>query len=85
MKNLYDRIEEGDGLNRTETAILTQLALKEELGCRIKGKSQFYVHFGYDYYMYIGSVKPCDHAIHEIRKSGLFIEEYESPYQEDDE
>ena len=39
-----------------------------------------YVHFGYDYYMYIGSEKPLEKEIDSINRSGLFVENMVSPY-----
>jgi hypothetical protein len=32
-----------------------------------------FVHFGYDYYMYIGSSSICENAIAIISNSGLFV------------
>ena len=44
-----------------------------------------FVHFGWDYYMYIGSAKQCTGTIVQIQKSGLYIEQYKSPYLENNE
>ena len=44
-----------------------------------------FVHFGYDYYMYIGSNKRFKGIINTIANTGLFIEEFESPYDEERE
>lgn len=47
---------------------------------------EMYVHFGYDYYMYVGSIKrPSGSTIEKIEQMGLFVEEYESPYLHLDE
>ena len=56
-----------------------RLALREVLWFRIQGKNGFYIHFGYDYYMYIGSEEAC------IPKSDLTTElfvdkDFASPY-----
>jgi hypothetical protein len=44
-----------------------------------------FIHFGYDYYMYIGSSKIApDFLIKKIQDEDLFVEEFKSPYLEDD-
>jgi len=39
-----------------------------------------FVHFGYDYYMYIGSKKKLVNEIEEMIRLGLFPVEMQSPY-----
>lgn len=39
-------------------------------------KKQFFVHFGYDYYMYIGASKNCIKSKNAVMLSGLFVEEF---------
>ena len=56
-----------------------RLALREDLWCKLEAKNM-YVHFGYEYYMYIGSKSACSETIDQIESSGLFVEEYNSPY-----
>ena len=56
-----------------------RLVLRENMWCKLEGMG-LAIHFGYDYYMYIGSEKKCDQQIKEIEKRGLFVEPYESPY-----
>lgn len=53
--------------------------LRNKFWCKLES-DEFYIHFGYDYYMYIGSNQPCESAIESIKKSGLFVEIFESPY-----
>ena len=53
-----------------------RLTLREVIWCKLIGKNDFFVHFGYDYYMYIGGIDldgwaPPPH---------MFCEEYNSPY-----
>ncbi len=56
--------------------------LREELWCKIMSPYKLFVHFGYDYYMYIGSAKELStEIILEIEKLGLFVELIDqSPY-----
>lgn len=57
---------------------IARLALRSLLWCKLLGPHGFYVHFGYDYYMYIGGSFEGDLEA-EIR--GMFVEELESPYR----
>lgn len=59
---------------------LVRLALREYLWCRLDGPSGFFVHFGYDFYMYIGTgtVEYSPHI-----SPPLFVEECRSPYHRD--
>lgn len=57
-----------------------RLVLREILWCKLEADNGFYIHFGYDYYMYIGSPVPPEKSIPYGRRQGLFIEEMESPY-----
>jgi len=38
------------------------------------------VRFGWDYYMYIGSVNKCVKGIKKVEQQGLFVEECDSEY-----
>ncbi|RSN60811.1 RNA-binding protein [Amycolatopsis sp. WAC 04182] len=54
--------------------------------CRLEVEDRFFVHVGYDQYMFIGSDQPCGHAIALTTASGLFVEPLDgSPYEPDDE
>lgn len=66
-------------VNKENIIHIIQLILRNEIWCKLKTKAM-YVHFGYDFYMYIGSIKPCDSIIKKIELSGLFVEKHPSPY-----
>ena len=70
----------GKVLNVQEIQQLARLTLRNEAWCKIAFENQFFVHFGYDYYMYIGAYKNCTKAIDSVTKLGLFVEEFVSPY-----
>jgi hypothetical protein len=55
--------------------------LREEFCCRLQNAAGF-VHFGWDYYMYIGVPHPCPTAEALALNLGLFVEELDSPYNE---
>lgn len=63
---------------------IARLALREKLYCRLEDDDRFFVHFGYDYYMYLGSHVPCEEAVAEAERIGLFVDrDFVSPYHPD--
>lgn len=56
--------------------------LREYIWCRMSGQYESYVHFGYDYYMYVGLPKPAKMF---PLPHGIFFEELESPYMTTEE
>ncbi len=40
-----------------------------------------FIDFGHDYYMFIGSRSKCKDTLQKIKNSGLFVEDFESPYR----
>lgn len=56
--------------------------LREEFWCRLEGSDGF-LHFGWDYYMYIGAPNLCPAARARATELGLYVEEFASPYVED--
>jgi hypothetical protein len=59
--------------------------LREEFWCRLESSACF-LHFGWDYYMYVGVSNVCPRSRALAAASGLFVEEVVSPYhpEEDD-
>jgi hypothetical protein len=55
--------------------------LREEFWCRLKG-SEGFIHFGWDYYMYVGVPHPCPTAEARATELGLYVEEFASPIGE---
>ncbi|MFC9250021.1 RNA-binding protein [Amycolatopsis thailandensis] len=54
--------------------------------CWLEAEDRFFVHIGYDRYMYIGSDRPCGHAVALTSANGLFAEQVDgSPYDPDDD
>lgn len=76
----YNNTKEGDLVNVMELKNIIKLILRENMWCKLELKKKILIHFGYDYYMYIGcnlNLELIDEAIGEI---GLYIEEKDSPY-----
>ncbi|MCY0987151.1 hypothetical protein OV203_08450 [Nannocystis sp. ILAH1] len=73
-------LSEGVWLEKAEILEVARLALREVLWCRLEGQ-EFYVHFGYDFYMYIGGVALMGDP---PAVTGLFVEMIrESPHGND--
>ncbi|MGW4381318.1 S1 RNA-binding domain-containing protein [Kitasatospora sp. NPDC004531] len=69
-----------------ETALeLVRMMLRGDEGwCLLEAGDGFFVHIGYDQYMYIGTDRPCERAAAQARRLGLFPEPVpESPYEEE--
>jgi hypothetical protein len=60
---------------------VSQLCLREQTWCMIYSRKEMFVHFGYDYYMYIGSKANIQPLITSITDRGLFVEVMKSPYK----
>jgi len=79
MTDVYNSLKNGKFISRKLINIIARLALRENLWCKLETE-KMYVHFGYDYYMYIGSQEDCIATVKKIEKLGLFIEPYKSPH-----
>jgi len=58
-----------------------RLTLREQIWCRLEAPGGFFVHFGYDFYMYIGT--PGTLGPPGV-SSLLFVEEFGSPYHREE-
>lgn len=56
----------------TATALVRAMLRDNGAWCRLEVDERFFVHVGYDQYMYIGSSEPCDDAADRVRSLGLF-------------
>jgi len=65
---------EGEALER-----VCRLALRSEIWCRLEAPGAF-IHFGWDYYMYLGVPRRCPRAEGRAGDDGLFVEPFASPY-----
>jgi hypothetical protein len=70
----------GSILSLDEVREAIRRVLREEFWCRLEGVDGF-VHFGWDYYMYIGVPHPCPTARERTVELGLYVEEFASPYK----
>lgn len=80
MIELFESLHEGNILEIRDIEHLCRLVLREQLWCKLESNNKMFVHFGYDYYMYIGCLSKPEGISNLIEKIGLFIEKFESPY-----
>lgn len=79
-------VHDGDSVGDDEIERLCRLNLRELVWCKLEAKSQdFYLHFGHDYYMYVGTRSSSEDVIRRVEASGLFVEPMRSPYLDDPE
>jgi hypothetical protein len=69
-------MSEGAELAGEDLAWAVRLVLRETAWCRLES-ARLFVHFGYDYYMYIGG--PTTLGVPQL-PAGIFAEAFESPY-----
>ncbi|MEI2367268.1 DUF7683 domain-containing protein [Niallia circulans] len=73
-------LQEDMRVERKEIRLICKMVLRNFLGSQLYAKDKFFVHFGWDYYMYIGSYVNCPSAIDYATSNGLFVETFQSPY-----
>jgi hypothetical protein len=74
-------VVQGGALGLAEAAEVIRRVLRDDFWCRLEGPEAF-VHFGYDYYMYVGVARACPEAEQLARRVGLFVEPFLSPYHD---
>jgi hypothetical protein len=75
---------EGAWITAKAFASICRSVLRQEFWCKLEAGGRF-VHFGWDYYMYVGVVSRCESSIGKAKALGLFVEEIDSPYLLSDE
>lgn len=78
-----DAVEDGRVICDEHLEWVIRLVLREVIWCRLESEKEgFYIHFGYDYYMYIGSSRMRSHP--PTLPRGMFAELFESPYHREE-
>lgn len=75
---------EGCVLSREKLPEVFGRILRDEFWCRFHAEDGF-VHFGWDYYMYVGVPRRCPTAEQTASELGLYVEEFTSRYHEETE
>lgn len=78
MLDIFENIANKMIVDKETIKSVGRLALREDLWCKLEAKNMR-IHFGYDYYLYIGSKSACSGTIAQIESTGLFVEEYDLP------
>lgn len=73
-------LKEDSRVTKNEIRMICKMVLRNFLWCKLYSKNNFFVHFGWDYYMYIGSNVNCLLSIDYASSKGLFVEQCISPY-----
>lgn len=76
-------LKEGREYSVDELKRICRLNLRSLIWCKLEDPGKFFIHFGYDYYMFIGSFCPCHKSLDYAKKVGLFVELRRSPYSFD--
>lgn len=72
--------KKGTSIKLKDILSISRLTLREELWAKFTIPGKAYIHFGYDYYMYLGVPKRCNSSIKSAHELGLFVESFRSPY-----
>lgn len=80
LKNIYAQLKNKKIIKKRQIPEIVSLILRNYIWCSLIKKDKMFVHFGYDYYMYIGSAILCEKVIKQIQNLGLFVEEFKSPH-----
>lgn len=83
MIKLYSQIANGVWLEKDQISDICRLILRDKIWCKLKYDSKMYVHFGHDFYMFIGSEIMCNDTINNIEEMGLYVEDFISPINEE--
>lgn len=75
---------EGHLVTRAALPALLRDILREECWCRLEGKD-FFIHFGYEYYLYVGCSFTQEGITQLAREHSLFADPMVSPYHPDAE
>lgn len=73
---------EGQVLGIIEISQVLRMLLREITNGQLCMPDRFFIHVGWDYYMYIGSYTDLPEAKNKTEQLGLFVENFESPYFE---
>jgi len=82
LKKVYSLIEEGLDVSNENIEYVCKLILRNDLWCKLEYEKRMFIHFGYDYYMYIVSDGYNEELLNKISDNGLFVEQMVSPYLE---
>lgn len=77
--NILKTLKNGKTIDKAEILGVIRLSLREIIWCKLNW-NLVYIHFGYDYYTYIGGITIANGLINSALENAIYIEEYDSPY-----
>lgn len=78
-KRFYKSLKTNTMISIQDISQIVRFALREIIWCKLVS-DRMLVHFGYDYYMYVGSEYKSQEMLDVIKSNGLFVDEMKSPY-----
>lgn len=75
---LISSLHEGKKIFRDDVNWIVRCVLRELMWCKLIDNNKFYIHFGYDYYVYVGG--DFNLVDHDSLQEGVFYEKFKSPY-----
>jgi len=81
-ENEFERLvlKEDSLISLDDVRLVMKMVLRDFIWCQLYSEERLFIHFGTDYYMYIGSHVDCPSAIEWAATHGLFVENKPSPY-----
>ena len=76
-------LETGTELNAEHLKEVLKSILRERYWAKLENNNSF-IHIGWDYYMYIGVPNESQSGRKHAESKGLFVEEFQSPYYENE-
>ncbi len=73
-------LHEDQQADRRKIEQICRMVLRNIVWCKLEFAEQFFVHFGWDLYMYVGTASDPSGAAGQARADGLFVEEFTSPH-----
>lgn len=70
---------EGSLISSHQLPMVCRAVLLGDYWCKIEG-CDFFIHFGWDFHMYIGTCTSAEQALNFAQSKGLFTEPFVSPY-----
>jgi len=72
--------KEDQKVQADEIGFLVEQNLRGTVDCKLEFDDAFFIHFGWDFYMYVGCHKTSDAAYSETLADGMFVEDFMSPH-----
>ena len=80
LESMHGCWKDGQMLSIPEIILFCRQCLRETIWGKLKGNN-FFIHFGYDFYSYIGTDIPKDAVVQVCEANSLYCEKRKSPYQ----